>query len=217
MKGLREIVSIRDLKRQALSVAAIARKVGCDRKTLRRHLERGLEPPAYTPRAPVERIVAPYEASLRERVARVPRLHGEAPFARDPGARICRRLFGRDRLPLRGPVRAAAFLRTARRGEPVCRHAFETNGERRGSRRRWASPSSRSRSPTTPASMGPASLGPASLGKPGSSPSSWGSPAGSFPLALGPVPPRTCRPCCAVTSLPSPRLGAPRPSSSTTG
>ena len=46
---LGEIVLIHDLKRQGLSVSAIARQLGLDRKTVRRHLERGLEPPAYGP------------------------------------------------------------------------------------------------------------------------------------------------------------------------
>lgn len=36
---LNEIVLIRDLKRQGLSIAAIARKVGFDRKTLLKQLE----------------------------------------------------------------------------------------------------------------------------------------------------------------------------------
>src|SRR5690242_20609826 len=36
-----------DLKRQGPTVSAIARRVGLDRKTVRRHLERGMEPPAY--------------------------------------------------------------------------------------------------------------------------------------------------------------------------
>ncbi|MGJ8604133.1 MAG: helix-turn-helix domain-containing protein [Marivita sp.] len=43
MKGLREIALIHDLKKQGLSISAIARKVGCDRKTVRTHLARGLE------------------------------------------------------------------------------------------------------------------------------------------------------------------------------
>ena len=46
VKGLREIVLIHDLKKQGLSITAIARKVGCDRKTVRKHLEeRGMEAP----------------------------------------------------------------------------------------------------------------------------------------------------------------------------
>ena len=43
MKGLREIVLIHDLKKQGLSVSAIARKVGCDRKTVRKYLDGGLD------------------------------------------------------------------------------------------------------------------------------------------------------------------------------
>jgi len=44
---LGEIVVIHDLKRQGLSVSAIARKVGLDRKTVRRHLQNGLEAPGF--------------------------------------------------------------------------------------------------------------------------------------------------------------------------
>ena len=64
MVTLGEIVLIHDLKRQGLTVSAIARKVGLDRKTVRKHLERGMEPPAYGPRAPRPRQLAPYEAYL---------------------------------------------------------------------------------------------------------------------------------------------------------
>ena len=51
MVTLGEIVLIHDLKRQGLTVSAIARKVGLDRKAVRKHLARGMEPPAYGPRA----------------------------------------------------------------------------------------------------------------------------------------------------------------------
>lgn len=44
MLRLGEIVMIHDLKRQGLSVSAVARRVGCDRKTVRKYLERGLWP-----------------------------------------------------------------------------------------------------------------------------------------------------------------------------
>ena len=40
---LGELVVILDLQRQGLSVSAIARRTGLDRKTVRRYLERGLE------------------------------------------------------------------------------------------------------------------------------------------------------------------------------
>jgi transposase len=76
VKGLREIVLIHDLKKQGLSISAIARKVGCDRKTVRRHLDRGLEAPVYGPRAPRPRAIEPFEAYLRERVLSFPDLTG---------------------------------------------------------------------------------------------------------------------------------------------
>ena len=76
MKGLREIVLIHDLKKQGLSITAIARKVGCDRKTVRKHLERGMEAPVYGPRPSRPRVVGPYEAYLRERVLSFPELSG---------------------------------------------------------------------------------------------------------------------------------------------
>ncbi|WP_036796628.1 IS21 family transposase [Leisingera caerulea] len=76
MKGLREIVLIHDLKKQGLSISAIARKVGCDRKTVRKHLERGLEAPVYGPRAPRDRIIEPFERYLQERVQVFPDLSG---------------------------------------------------------------------------------------------------------------------------------------------
>jgi transposase len=76
VKGLREIVLIHDLKKQGLSISAIARKVGCDRKTVRKHLERGLEAPTYGPRAARDRIIEPFERYLQERVQTFPDLSG---------------------------------------------------------------------------------------------------------------------------------------------
>jgi DNA-binding NarL/FixJ family response regulator len=38
---------ILDLHRQGLSVSAIARQLGLDRKTVRKHIKRGLVAPAY--------------------------------------------------------------------------------------------------------------------------------------------------------------------------
>ena len=52
---LGELVMILDLHRQWLSVSAIARRVGIDRKTVRKYIERGLEPPTYGARAGRER------------------------------------------------------------------------------------------------------------------------------------------------------------------
>lgn len=76
MKGLREIVLIHDLKKQGLSISAIARKVGSDRKTVRKYLDRGLEAPVYGPRQPRARVIEPYERYLQERVQAFPDLSG---------------------------------------------------------------------------------------------------------------------------------------------
>jgi transposase len=56
---LGELVMILDLARQGLSVSAIARRTGLDRKTIRKYIAKGLEPPAYTPRPPRQTLVGP--------------------------------------------------------------------------------------------------------------------------------------------------------------
>jgi transposase len=59
---------IHDLKRQGLTITAIARQVGLDRKTVRRYLQRGLEPPAPKAREPAPRLIEGFQDYLRERV-----------------------------------------------------------------------------------------------------------------------------------------------------
>jgi transposase len=71
---LGELVMILHLHRQGLSVTAIARRVGIDRKTVRKYIERGLEQPSYGPRKPRVRRLEPFEAYLRQRVAAYPGL-----------------------------------------------------------------------------------------------------------------------------------------------
>ena len=44
MIKLGELVMILELHRQGLKTSAIARQLGMDRKTVRRYIERGLEP-----------------------------------------------------------------------------------------------------------------------------------------------------------------------------
>jgi transposase len=73
---LGELVMILDLARQGLTVSAIARRTGHDRKTVRKYVERGMEPPAYKPREPAPSPLAPFEAFLRERIGRFPDLTG---------------------------------------------------------------------------------------------------------------------------------------------
>ena len=45
-----ELFMIHDLHRQGLSIQAITDRTGLDRKTVRKYLRRGLEPPVYGPR-----------------------------------------------------------------------------------------------------------------------------------------------------------------------
>ena len=73
---LGDVVMIQDLHRQGLSVSAIARELGIDRKTVRKYLARGLEPPTYGPRQPRPRRIDPYVGYLRERVMAYPGLSG---------------------------------------------------------------------------------------------------------------------------------------------
>lgn len=76
MIKLGEMVMILDLHRQGLSVSAIAKATGADRKTVRKYIERGLEAPSYGPRKPRQAVIDPFTAYLRERVARYPALTG---------------------------------------------------------------------------------------------------------------------------------------------
>ncbi|WP_299657243.1 IS21 family transposase [uncultured Jannaschia sp.] len=115
MHGLREIVLIHDLKKQGLSLTAIARKVGCDRKTVRKYLECGLEGPVYGPRQPRECLLDPYEDYLRERVMTFPDLSG---------ARLLREI--REMGYEGGYTRVTDFLREVR---PPARIRFERRFE----------------------------------------------------------------------------------------
>jgi transposase len=73
---LGDVVMILDLHRQGLSVSAIARELGIDRKTVRKYIARGLEPPVYGPRQARARLIDPFVAYLRERVTAYPGLSG---------------------------------------------------------------------------------------------------------------------------------------------
>jgi len=67
---------ILELHRQGVTVSAIARRVGLDRKTVRRYIARGLEPPVYGPRKPRTTQLQQFERYLRERIAAFPQLTG---------------------------------------------------------------------------------------------------------------------------------------------
>ena len=76
MIKLRESIVILDrAHKEGLSVSATAERTGLDRKTIRKYIARGVEPPRSAgPRQPRPRVIAPYEAYVRERLAAFPEL-----------------------------------------------------------------------------------------------------------------------------------------------
>ena len=116
MVDLGELVMILDLAKQGLGVSAIARRTGHDRKTVRKYLARGLEPPTYTPRASGPSLIGPFTDYLRGRVGRFPELTGR---------RLWREI--RDLGFPGGYATVTDFLRTVRPAqEPVFERRFET-------------------------------------------------------------------------------------------
>jgi len=112
---LGELVMILDLHRQGLTVSAIARQVGIDRKTVRKYIERGLEPPTYGPRQARPRRLEPFETYLRERVVAYPGL---------TGTRLLREI--RERGYEGGYTAVSDFLREVR---PAASSPFEVRFE----------------------------------------------------------------------------------------
>ena len=136
MVRLGELVMILDLHRQGLSVSDIARRSGFDRKTVRRYIARGLEPPSYTPRPPRPTLLDPYRAYLQERVAAYPELRA---------SRLLRELRG---LGYRGGyTQLTDFLREVRPAAAPRPASSYASRPRPGSKRRWISRTSAPSSP----------------------------------------------------------------------
>ena len=76
MIKLGELFMILELHRQGVSVSAIARQLGVDRKTVRAHIAKGLAQPVYKARPRRPRLIEPFAPYLRERVASFPALTG---------------------------------------------------------------------------------------------------------------------------------------------
>ena len=72
MIKLEKIVMLQELKREGLSISAIARRTGLDRKTVRKLLDRGLAAPAYSPREPRPRLLEPYKDYLADKIGNCP-------------------------------------------------------------------------------------------------------------------------------------------------
>lgn len=83
MVNLGELMMILELHRQGLKVSAIARQLGVDRKTVRKYIARGLEPPEYGPRPVQQKSTDPFLPYLRDRLAAFPGL---------TAVRLCREL-----------------------------------------------------------------------------------------------------------------------------
>jgi transposase len=74
MVSIEELIMLMDLKRQGLSVSAIAAHTGRDRKTVRKYLAAGGTPPKYSPRPTRKRITGAFEDYVRGRLAQWPTL-----------------------------------------------------------------------------------------------------------------------------------------------
>ncbi len=106
---------ILDMHRQGLSVSAIARQCGADRKTIRKYIARGLEAPAYAKRDRRPTVIDGYADYLRERVRAYPGLTAK---------RLLREL--KDVGFTGGYTSVKVFLRDVR---PAAERAFELRFE----------------------------------------------------------------------------------------
>lgn len=107
---------IHQLRRDGLSIGAIARRTGLDRKTVRKYLALGLDVPAYGPRPPQPSVIDDFRAYLMQRLEAFPEL---------TAVRLCREV---RELGYQGGYdtvkRAVARLRPPR--ESGFEHRFET-------------------------------------------------------------------------------------------
>lgn len=74
MITISELLMLHQLKAQGLSISAISRRTGLDRKTVRKYLEQGLSAPTYGPRLPRPQRLDPYRDYIRQRIEAVPQL-----------------------------------------------------------------------------------------------------------------------------------------------
>jgi transposase len=111
-----EVFMIHQLKRDGLTVRAIAQRTGLDRKTVRKYLALGIEAPVYGPRAPQASVLDEYRDYLRHRLDSYPEL---------TAVRLCREIQALGYAgSYSGVKRFIADLRPAR--DHGFEHRFET-------------------------------------------------------------------------------------------
>ena len=74
---LERLFMLHELHAQGASISAIARQTGLDRKTVRRHLAAGIQPPTYGPRAPRGSLIDAYTEYLQARIEHYPGLSAQ--------------------------------------------------------------------------------------------------------------------------------------------
>ena len=74
MVPMGSIFLIHQLKQDGHSISEIARRLNMDRKTVRKKLETGLEPPSYKARPPVVSVLEPYKPYLKQKLDEHPGL-----------------------------------------------------------------------------------------------------------------------------------------------
>ena len=116
------VFMLHELHAQGVSISAIARQTGLDRKTVRRHLAAGSQPPLYGPRAPQGSLLGRYTAYLQARLTEYPGLSG---------SRLLRELQAQGYLG--GYTILTDYLRTIRPPkESGYEHRFETPAGHQG-------------------------------------------------------------------------------------
>lgn len=74
MHSLGSIFMIHQLKEEGCSISEIARRLSMDRKTVRHHLNKGLEPPVYQTRPTIVTLLDPFKPYLKEKIDVCPEL-----------------------------------------------------------------------------------------------------------------------------------------------
>jgi len=107
---------ILELHKQGVPIAAIARQMNMDRKTVRKYIEQGLQAPIYGPRQPRPCKIDGFRAFLKERIVAFPGLSA---------VRLCREI--RELGYQGGLTQIKDFVRTVRPRAPAAfEHRFET-------------------------------------------------------------------------------------------